>query len=397
MAEPFTYHRRDLARGYCDALEGTGVIDASSGLFLAAPRRIGKSTFLREDLVPEMQSRGWETLYVDLWADQTRDPADLIAEAVQLAMARYEGVVMKAAKGAGLEKVSVMGALNFELAKVGRPGGLTLSAALERLNRKSGKAIALLVDEAQHALTTAAGTNALFALKAARDQLNQGDAGKRFRLVMTGSNREKLAQLVVDKKLPFYGANVTRFPLLDVAFVKAYADWLNKRTPPKQKFSAATLESVFRLVGCLPEKLKDIVGKAFAELGGAKALDELVEHRVQEIQAIASQDYEAAYNQLSSPQKIVLDAFARMPVGRTPFSSDALAGYAAVAGQELSTSVVQGALDALKEKGILWRAGRGDYGFEDHGFREWHLARFPQSQKISLTRVPKAGRRPGKK
>jgi len=47
------FNREKLAQAYCDSLEGRGVTDATSGLFLAGPRRVGKSTFLIQDLIPE--------------------------------------------------------------------------------------------------------------------------------------------------------------------------------------------------------------------------------------------------------------------------------------------------------------------------------------------------------
>src|SRR5471032_1334105 len=45
LPAPFSYDRPLLAEQYCDALQGAGLIDVRSGLFLAAPRRTGKSTF----------------------------------------------------------------------------------------------------------------------------------------------------------------------------------------------------------------------------------------------------------------------------------------------------------------------------------------------------------------
>ena len=81
--KPFTFHRPSLAQSYCESLGGHGLADSRSGLFLAAPRRTGKSTFLREDMLPAMQKRGWTTIYVDLWADKSKDPALLITSAVK--------------------------------------------------------------------------------------------------------------------------------------------------------------------------------------------------------------------------------------------------------------------------------------------------------------------------
>ncbi len=82
----FLFRRPALARGYADALLGTGPFDRSSGLFLAAPRRTGKTPFVRTDLVDELRSRGAVVVYADLWADRQRDPAALIADALKTAL-----------------------------------------------------------------------------------------------------------------------------------------------------------------------------------------------------------------------------------------------------------------------------------------------------------------------
>jgi hypothetical protein len=383
MADLFTYRRTALAASYCDALEGRGILDATSGLFLAAPRRTGKSTFLREDMVPEMRKRGWETLYVDLWSDRSRDPAELIISVVREALARFDGVVLKAAKGVGLDKLNVLGALSLDLTKIGQTGGATLADALERLRLKCGKPLVLLVDEAQHALSTPAGTQAMFALKAARDRLNQGTPERGLYLVMTGSNRDKLTHLVLRKSEPFYGAGVTRFPLLDRGFVEAYAAWLKPQFADGKAFSADTLERAFDLLGRRPEMLKRVVGEAVADWGGADALDALIERNAQQLQSRAWQEFASAYNSLPGAQKAVLDAIARLAPDYTPFAETALAAYQAVLGKALGNSAIQGALDALREKELIWRAGRGDYAFEDDGLRAWYLQQHPQPPQIA--------------
>lgn len=383
MADLFTYRRTALAASYCDALEGRGILDATSGLFLAAPRRTGKSTFLREDMVPEMRKRGWETLYVDLWSDRSRDPAELIISVVREALARFDGVVLKAAKGVGLDKLNVLGALSLDLNKIGQTGGATLADALERLRLKCGKPLVLLVDEAQHALSTPAGTQAMFALKAARDRLNQGTPERGLYLVMTGSNRDKLTHLVLRKSEPFYGAGVTRFPLLDRGFVEAYASWLKPQFADGKAFSAETLERAFDLLGRRPEMLKRVVGEAVADWGGAEALDALIERNAQQLQSRAWQEFASAYNSLPGAQKAVLDAIARLAPDYTPFAETALAAYQAVLGKALNNSAIQGALDALRDKELIWRAGRGDYAFEDDGLRAWYLQQHPQPPQIT--------------
>jgi hypothetical protein len=369
MTTSFTYRRTALAQSYCEALEGRGIVDASSGLFLAAPRRTGKSTFLREDLVPQMQARGWETLYIDLWADRARDPADLIIAKIRDAIATHDGAVLRAAKSVGLDKLSVFGTISLDISKIGQTGGATLADALAKLREKSGKPLAILVDEAQHALSSDAGLQAMFALKAARDQLNQGTGTKGLYLVMTGSNRDKLSHLVLRKNQPFFGAGVTRFPLLDIGFIQAYAAWLKPQFAPGKDFSVDVLERAFELVARRPEMLKQVVGDAVTNLGGAQALGEL--------KARAWQDFEVTYHALPDAQKAVLDAVARHSPGYEPFAESSMATYEQALGKPLNNSAVQTALEALREKELIWRAGRGDYAFEDDGLQAWYLENHP--------------------
>ena len=124
------YPRTPLASSLADALQGKDVFsDAPNGLFLAAPRRTGKSTFLQADLMPELQRRQVVVVYVDLWADQKRDPGSLIAEAVGQALLKQLGVVAKTAKLAGLDSINVAG-IKIDTSKIGKVDGSTLTDAL---------------------------------------------------------------------------------------------------------------------------------------------------------------------------------------------------------------------------------------------------------------------------
>lgn len=87
MSEAFRFRRPAEAAGLADALLGRGPFNYRSGLFLAAPRRTGKSTFLQQDLIPELQSRAVTTIYVDLWSNLQSDPAVLITDAIRTAEA----------------------------------------------------------------------------------------------------------------------------------------------------------------------------------------------------------------------------------------------------------------------------------------------------------------------
>ena len=93
------FPRTDLAQEVAKALQGKTLLgDDHNGLFLAAPRRTGKSTFLQQDLKPELERQGLVVVYVDLWADPRRDPGELIADAVGTELERHLGLVARGNK-----------------------------------------------------------------------------------------------------------------------------------------------------------------------------------------------------------------------------------------------------------------------------------------------------------
>lgn len=374
-AKPFTFHRPALAQGYCDSLQGAGIVDSRSGLFLAAPRRTGKSTFLREDLIPAMQSRGWTTVYVDLWSDKSKDPALLITHAIQAKIATFAGAIRRLAKMAGVEKINVYGALSLNLGALDLPAGLTLTDALQALVQAGEAPVALVVDEAQHALTSQNGVNSMFALKAARDHLNQGVDHQQFFLVMTGSNRDKLAHLVLKRDQPFFGSRITRFPLLDRAFTDAFTTYINRLLASDNQFDPGEMFEAFRLVGHRPEMLRGIAAD-IALNADSQPLAEQLKHGAEVIKQHAWAALESEIADLPDIQRAVLETLIGQEKNYAPFSEASMKAYARLLKQDkVSIASVQSALDALREKGLVWRAAYGDYALEDQSLAIWYKSR----------------------
>ncbi len=95
----------------------------------------------------------------------------VISNAIRASLAGKEGVILNLAKSVGMSKVS-LGNLSFDLDRVGLGKDISLTDALVALSDETRQMIVQLIDEAQHAITSDAGIAALFALKAARDELN---------------------------------------------------------------------------------------------------------------------------------------------------------------------------------------------------------------------------------
>jgi hypothetical protein len=345
---------------------------SSSGLFLAAPRRTGKSTFLREDLRPQLEARGALVLYVDLWENQQTDPGAAIASVIRAELARHDGVLKRLAKSTGLDKVSVAGT-SFSLDRLGLAQGVTLSAALSALSDEALKPIVLIIDEAQHAITTDAGSNALFALKAARDELNSS-RHKGLRVVATGSNQDKLAMLRSSKEQAFFGAPLVKFPPLG----KDYVAWFCEHAKLGASLDPERVAALFAAAAYRPE----ILGAAADTLRFEFGIDPAdIEARFYaEVQREIASTNTAALRVIRSRtplQSTVLQVLARAGASYAPFEAKTLENYqtailAAAPHCAVRADIpnVQQALVALQDKGLVWKAARGVYALEDTSLAE---------------------------
>ena len=371
---PFKFHRPDLARGYAEALKGTGIADSRSGLFLAGPRRTGKSTFLREDLLPELGKIGWTTVYVDLWVEKETSPAILIAREVRKSLSKFSSVITKLAKATGLEKITVFGALSLSMASLSLPENVSLADALEALAEASGTPVVVIVDEAQHALNSKEGMDAMFGLKAARDRLNQSAEQQRLFLVFTGSNQDKLTQLVLKRNQPFFGCRISKFPKLGKEFTDAFTDDINRKLAPTNQFNKDDVFEAFKLVGNRPELLRNIIAELALD-GAAPVLAAELKSEATTFRELIWGELESEFAALSPVQRAVLERMLQVGSKYMPFTEDSLKAYSALAGQDVDAAAAQGALRGLREKNLVWQAAYGDYALEDESMATWYQHR----------------------
>ena len=369
--DPF-FHRPDLANELANViLNEAALAPARSGLFLAAPRRTGKSTFLREDLMPALEKRGAAVLYVDLWADKAIEPGSAIVALVRSAFAQDDGFVLKMARKAGMDKVNV-GGLSFDVAKVGLGTGVSLSQALGALSDRVKAPIVLMIDEAQQAATTDEGNNALFALKAARDELNSTHHFG-LRIVATGSSRSKLAILRASKDQAFYKAMLRAFPPLGVDYVRWFVD---NAGLPTQLDVDRTLRS-FERAAWRPEVLMQALGDLPDDNGvlpPAGRLDDAFEVAVAAAIEESDEAMLKVVRALTPLQGVVLRVLAIQGDAYTPYAVASLKAYSEQLAQLDPDSVdkvnvpnVQSTLEALQAKSLVWRAAHGEYALEEQG------------------------------
>ncbi|MDO4725303.1 MAG: ATP-binding protein [Comamonadaceae bacterium] len=380
------FPRPDYAKALADQLLSPSGLHTGvrSGVFLSNIRRVGKSTFLRNELVPELRQRGAIVIYVDLWADVNRAPLDLVLEAVrkELRALQTPGAdMLKRLKGMGLGAAGL--SLSFQLDTLGRQGGATLAQAMRELVHQAQTDVVLIVDEVQQA-AGAAGNALMAALKAARDEVN-GDpqAPGHFLFVGTGSHRSLMNDMATKPSHPFKGAVTATFEPLP----QAYVQWkLNQLAADGVRLpSPEAAWRGFQTLGHRPEELERALGQFQAAPQGSDAEFDLICATL----ASTAADIEFARAGEIGGELGEL-VFARIANGpedgtRELYGQAALADYAAALGLPVEVKQVQTTVDALIAANLIARIGHGRFIISDPYVRSiWR-------QRKAITQALRAG------
>lgn len=378
------FHRPALATALADqALDIS--LGTSGGLFLTAPRRTGKSTFVRQDLLPEFERRKLKVIYVDLWIDKTVNPALHIANAIRAELAREAGAVAQARKKPTPMSKRTVGAwgngLSFDLSQLNLAKDATLADALKALSTVSQKKLVLLIVEVQHALTTGDGIKALLSLKAACDSLNTDPGRYGMQVVGTVSNRDKLATLVNGREQAFYGGDMVQFPTLG----KDYVQWLVGRA--KLPLDIDLASEVFQSLGSRPEPFRKALSQTRLQLAVNPAQDANAMLACLAAKGVrdSKTDFLTTVASLPPLQSALLRELAAYslqgPDGRRPGLFSAVMKARLLArlavdigpghGVTVETPSIQNAVAKLREANFLWRSQRGTYSVDDEQFLEW--------------------------
>ena len=374
------FPRQELARELAAALQGQAAFgDEHNGLFLAAPRRTGKSTFLQADLKPALEAAGAVVAYVDLWADPRRDPGVLIADAIGRALAPRLGVISRAARKVGLESVTVAGALTIDVSRIGRIDGVTLPEALRVLHEAANSPVALIIDEAQHALTSEAGEATMAALKSARDQLNRPGVVN-LMLVMSGSDRDKLLRLVNTYGAPFYGSQISRMPVLGRDFIVHVSRLIVQQRPDLAPVDEDLLLQAFERFGHRPQFFMEALGQSLsplADLPKGARFEHAVLAAARRRQHDDEAQMESEYLALGPVEQAVLWRLLEQGPRFRPYDGEALRFYRERAPERVTAQKAQRALESLRGRNpaLVWKSARGEYAVDDAAMHRWYEQR----------------------
>ncbi|HEX5487326.1 MAG TPA: ATP-binding protein, partial [Limnobacter sp.] len=348
-----------------------------SGLFLSGIRRIGKTTFLRNDLIPALQKLGAVVVYVDLWSNPQASPADLVYRAVAdtLRDLATPGSALleklRAIKGLDIGALGVK--LGVKIEAVGKANGVTLAQVFEELIDKTQTDVVLIIDEVQHALTSDDGGNLLLALKACRDAINpRPDTPGHFIFIGTGSNRALIGELATRKNQAFAGAYSADYPVLNGEYVEFLLQQLRNdgyTGLPSQKVAS----EAFKTLGSRPEELLRALRLALqSHANNPTTPPDTVLPAIALTLRNAAADIELEKVEARGPLAMaIFNRIASKPGGsKGIYSAEAAEDYSTALGRTVKIEEIQPVAMDLMAANLIMRRGHGLYEITDPFIKE---------------------------
>ncbi len=242
--------------------------------------------------------------------------------------------------------------------------------------------VALIIDEAQHALTSEAGEVAMTSLKSARDQMNQ-PGQVNLMLVMSGSDRDKLLRLVVSAGAPFYGSQIQALPPLDTGFIAHVAGLVEAQRSDLVPVDRAALQAAFAAFGHRPQFFMAAMGEVLSPLSGHSGrFEPALQRAAQDRQAQDEAQMESDYLGLKPTEQVVLWRMLDQGPRFRPYDAEALRFYREKLGRPVSAQQAQKALESLRERtpALVWKSAHGEYAVEDAAMHRWFEARMAAAQ-----------------
>jgi hypothetical protein len=341
--------RPEIAKSYL------ALLTAQPGrpLALFAPRRVGKTFFLDNDLAPAAQQEGMLPVYADLWLHKTA-PLETINHALEEALDDVmvpDSRLGKIGK-TPVKKIGVFGAsmdLGEEPHRRGLPPipAMRLDALVTRLAKAHGGKILLMLDEVQTLAEAPEGSSLVAAVRAVlhkrRDEILA---------VFTGSSQEGLARLLNTTGAPMYQfAQMLNFPFLGDEYLQLLAEHFTQVHSGKA-LALEELRQVFEQIGHKPGLMRDIVKAMSAE--GITDVHLGMDHYLNSEQQVAV--WSALLNSVDAFDRGVMVILAK---GLPPTSRETLNVLSSIPGPKPTLSKVRASIEKLKRQGLLSKTSSG--------------------------------------
>jgi hypothetical protein len=361
-ADPWHYPRPELAAKYLRVFD----VGLSSARALFAKRRMGKSEFLEQDLIPAARDAGYLTVYLNLW-DARSQPAPAFLAALTRALkptglrklAKTLKRPLKSIKASAKVAGMAEGSLEAEL-------GGTEAAVTPRLTElirgfdKPNRRMLLVLDEAQ-VLAESANTDLAHSLRASLDGRKQN-----IKVIFAGSSEATLRRMFGRSTEPFYNwAPLEPFELLGEEFVRAMVVKVNRlsRYPLTQKDALAAFGSL----KSTPEFFRRYLSRylAYADLGSKAALIDTEAH------VFNDANFVSTWHRLLPADRELLRLIVSGVTDLFSESSRERLGAALGLNEAVAKNVPQQSLRRLQDADLVLRMDYGDYRVQDDTLAEW--------------------------
>lgn len=364
------FHRTALAADMAQKLLKPGLLDQGlrSGLFLSGLRRTGKTTFLRQDLIPALEGMGAIVIYVDLWADAKADPAVLVQAAIRQTLEELQtptsGILDRLKRFKGIDLGAAGFKFGFQLNEVGAKGSVTLAQALTELVDLAKTDVVLIIDEVQQALAGEDGAQMLLAIKAARDAINpRPNTPGHFLFIGTGSHRAQVVGMTLQGKHAFAGATSLDYPTLGEDYVGYVLKGISHEGA-KALPNLPIAVDAFNTLGRRPEELTRALRQLQHE--DPQEADRFLPVIAATLRGAAADVEMRKVEDLGVLACAVFDRIARVDGDATGlFAADALGEYTAAVGREVTADQVQRVAEELRDANVILRKGHGMYAVTD--------------------------------
>lgn len=384
---PLTTHfpRPLEANAFAQQLLGSGhQHDAYRGyLYLAAATGTGKSDFLAHDLLPALVAHGSLPVCVTTGFDQPFTPGELIMEAIKRAIATVQGSRAHHAPTVGPTNVDITRRQTVHWSKLRKPGNVSIISALRTLLEVANKPLVLVIDEAHHALTGAPGRMAISALKKARIELFRFDQVT-LRLLMVGSDREKLRRVEQALHGNHYDVRVSPLPPLHDAFVQQIAVDIAREHLSDTPLDVKHLIAAFTLFDRRPGLFIDAITRVLSQLSVAPdaRLEDCIMQAAEQHRVDQETLKEVCYLSFTPlDQAILAQIFLRGKLFE-PFTPLTLLSYRRTLGNTVTVAQVQAAMTGLcrRSPALIWSWRRGGYAINDDAWQRWYERRVRENR-----------------
>ncbi|SDI75098.1 ATP-binding protein [Paraburkholderia phenazinium] len=358
--DPWHFPRPELAETYLKAFH----LKLSSARGLFARRRMGKTEFLRRDLLPAALSAGYLIAYTNLWDNRSAPDVALVAaltdalepQGVKSVLARL-GQPMKKLRASAKIPGGVEGALEAELAQPGVDKTEALREVLKQLDRQK-KPLLLVIDEAQ-VLARAQHSDFAHALRAALDIRKES-----IKVIFAGSSETTLREMFARASEPFYNwAPLEAFPLLGDEFVAFTIKLMNSMA--KHRLTLAQGRRAFDELHCTPEFFKRFVERYM--LYQPQGEDAALAHTKASV--FSDEHFLKQWTEMNPADQAVITMLSR---GQSDLhAKEGMARLSAILGKPATRNTAGHALRRLQSENMVTRLALGDYRIEDEAFAEW--------------------------